>query len=470
MTLMLARRPVAEPAVIGLVLIWTGCLLPSLDQAQTVTNLAGEQQMLNPPQVVLLGPTNSTPTATNLTFIDKGSSLLRYSSAKVVSAGTTYPLFMFDQSSGVTGLYETLPYLVELETDATTVQFFLIGNGGTYRFKVDGQYVDLLADSGPPPGGNFYWLTVTFGDSRRRALALELSNQPFGGVAVSQGASVWYPQRPLGPRGIVLGDSYTEPLLCYARRLENTFGWEIWNSGAGGTGYVNPGPAGRVAFGDRLQSDVVAFSPDIVIVAGGLNDTPYPADSVGTAAGALYDAISTNLPSAKLVVVGPWFPTGYPSQAILDVRDAIQAAAHIRGLLFVDPIVSTNTSQVNVGWITGTGRIGDPHYDGNADTFISSDGNHPTDLGHQYLAQKLASYLKDLLVPNPAPTISIALYPGLQISGRIGRTYLIEGSRDPVLGPWTNLASIQLSQNPQLWIDASATNQTRLFYRAVLSP
>jgi lysophospholipase L1-like esterase len=268
----------------------------------------------------------------------------------------------------------------------------------------------------------------------------------------------------------VLGDSYTEGLLSYSRRLENALGWEVWNSGAGGTGYVNPGPQGRMNFGARLQSDVLAFFPDVVIVAGGLNDDGELPETVGTAAGALYDAILTNLPAAKVAVIGPWWPTGYPSESILNVRDAIKRAALSRGLLFVDPIVATNKSQIDAGWITGSGNASNPHNDGNADAFISLDGIHPTDLGQQYLASMLLPYLKVASLAPPAVTLDMAFYPGLEINGRVGRSYRVQRTIDPTLGTWTNLATLQLKRSPYLWIDTSGSNQAKLFYRAILLP
>src|SRR5262249_3267572 len=154
--------------------------------------------------------------------------------------------------------------------------------------------------------------------SKQRAVRMESWGQPFGGVGINSANHIYSPANPLGPRCIVLGDSYAEGLLCYAQRLADLMRWEVWSSGVGGTGYLNPGPVGRVRFRDRVQTDVIANSPDIVIVAGGLNDNFYPPAAVQAEAEALYDTISTNLPSTKLVVAGPWWPGGSPSQAILD--------------------------------------------------------------------------------------------------------------------------------------------------------
>ena len=66
---------------------------------------------------------------------------------------------------------------------------------------------------------------------------------------------------------------------------------------------------------------------------------------------------------------------------------ALQTAAAESGVSFIDA----------TSWIHGTGRVGDPRGDGDADTLTSPDGVHPTPAGHAYLAQKTANALRPLL-------------------------------------------------------------------------
>jgi hypothetical protein len=42
-------------------------------------------------------------------------------------------------------------------------------------------------------------------------------------------------------------------------------------------------------------------------------------------------------------------------------------------------------------WITGTGNVPVPKGNGNADLYISADGTHPTQAGHDYVGQRLAA-------------------------------------------------------------------------------
>jgi hypothetical protein len=211
----------------------------------------------------------------------------------------------------------------------------------------------------------------------------------------------------------------------------------------------------------------------MVIVAGGLNDSGYASSNLLSEALALYDTILTNLPSARLVVVGPWWPSGIPSDYILATRDTLEEAAWERGLDFIDPIVATNVLQTNAGWITGTGNIANPTGDGDADQYISADGVHPTDLGHQYLATRIAERLGNITLTNSAPSISLNIsnmFASLGIHGMIGRNYLIQSATDVGQANWEDAATVTLSSDPQTWIDTSSAVSTQRFYRAFLLP
>ena len=65
-------------------------------------------------------------------------------------------------------------------------------------------------------------------------------------------------------------------------------------------------PIRAVAAGDRLESDVLAFHPDVVVVAAGINDRSEEAAKVQEAAAALFDRIRAS--GAELIVVSPWWP------------------------------------------------------------------------------------------------------------------------------------------------------------------
>ena len=63
--------------------------------------------------------------------------------------------------------------------------------------------------------------------------------------------------------------------------------------------------------------------------------------------------------------------------------------------------------------------------------------------------------------------LQLNTYPGLQISGTVGRTYQIQASPD--MTTWNTVATVLLTSSPYLWIDQSSVNGNR-FYRALLMP
>lgn len=69
--------------------------------------------------------------------------------------------------------------------------------------------------------------------------------------------------------------------------------------------------------------------------------------------------------------------------------------------------------------------------------------------------------------PVAPANLQLNTYPGLQITGAIGRTYQIQSSPD--LTNWNGVATVLLNSSPYLWIDQNpiAGNQ---FYRAVMLP
>jgi hypothetical protein len=58
-------------------------------------------------------------------------------------------------------------------------------------------------------------------------------------------------------------------------------------------------------------------------------------------------------------------------------------------------------------------------------------------------------------------------YPGVQITGAIGRTYQIQSSPD--MNTWNPVATVLLNSSPYLWIDRNPVAGNK-FYRAVLLP
>lgn len=137
----------------------------------------------------------------------------------------------------------------------------------------------------------------------------------------------------------------------------------------GGTGYTNPGQVAdnETDYPDRVP-EVVAYAPDVVLVQGSTNDGD-PEDTA-RAATATLNALRAALPNAAIIVIGP---TQNPvASTTLAVDQALGQAAQQAGVAFTDAWQ----------WL-------DP-----ADPSLWSEDNvHPSNAGHQALADRVTEVL-----------------------------------------------------------------------------
>ena len=185
----------------------------------------------------------------------------------------------------------------------------------------------------------------------------------------------------------VIGDSYTagsgeggngsRAWIEIARQLLAAEGVEVSPAIAaeGGAGYGQRGNGGSV-FGD-LTVRAVRRTDKLVVFFGSRNDQSVdPQRFPGLAADAFRLARGV-APAAKLLVIGPPWPTADPPPAVLNIRDRLREQAAAAGAVFVDPIAE--------GWFVGRPDL------------IGGDGVHPTDAGHVYLAARIAPLIFDQL-------------------------------------------------------------------------
>jgi hypothetical protein len=69
--------------------------------------------------------------------------------------------------------------------------------------------------------------------------------------------------------------------------------------------------------------------------------------------------------------------------------------------------------------------------------------------------------------PVAPANLQLNTYPGVQITGSIGRTYQIQSS--PNMNTWNTVATVLLNSSPYLWIDQNPIAGNK-FYRAVMLP
>ena len=142
-------------------------------------------------------------------------------------------------------------------------------------------------------------------------------------------------------------------------------------------GYGMPGVHGGV-FGD-LTARAVKPDDALVVFFGSRNDQGVDLGLLADRAFGDFDAARHIAPSARLLVIGPPWPTPDVPDSVLQIRDVLNAAAQGAGAAFVDPIVDR--------WFVDRPDL------------IGGDGVHPNDAGHAYLADKIAPLIRTQLSP-----------------------------------------------------------------------
>ncbi len=169
------------------------------------------------------------------------------------------------------------------EGDALELHFQ--NNDRGYLLKVDGEYLGLTPQSDP---GQTYTL-LDFGSRKLRRFDLITYKAAFAGVWTGPQDSI-YAAPVRGPRTIVMGDSFSEADAGgWTNWFAESLGWDdVWTSGVGGTGYVENGNGFNKSWRDRVQSDVIAYAPEVVFLHGSVNDLSFPPAQVYSG---VYDTI-----------------------------------------------------------------------------------------------------------------------------------------------------------------------------------
>ncbi|WP_353612285.1 GDSL lipase [Mycobacterium sp. ACS4331] len=178
----------------------------------------------------------------------------------------------------------------------------------------------------------------------------------------------------------VIGDSYTNGTdegglgaQAWPVRAQQTLSRQGLTVAAdvaaeGRAGYDTVGNRGSV-FRDLV---VRAVRPDdtLVVFYGSRNDRDVPPDRLSQAVRDTLQLARGAAPQARLLVISTPWPTADVPPDILGVRDVLAAQARAMGASFVDPIAARWF--VDQPWLIG------------------SDGVHPTDAGHAYMADRIA--------------------------------------------------------------------------------
>lgn len=183
-----------------------------------------------------------------------------------------------------------------------------------------------------------------------------------------------------GSRVAVVGDSYT---TGSNEGGEGAKGWttRAWQllaaqglpvradvAAEGGAGYGTRGNRGSVF--EDLTARAVKADDHLVVFYGSRNDERVEPTLFSIMVYGVFQLARRTAPEARLLVIGPPWPTADPPPAILRIRDTLRYQSGLADATFVDPIAER--------WFV------------EAPGLIGADGVHPTDAGHLYMADKIA--------------------------------------------------------------------------------
>ncbi|ORW23843.1 hypothetical protein AWC18_03915 [Mycolicibacter nonchromogenicus] len=178
----------------------------------------------------------------------------------------------------------------------------------------------------------------------------------------------------------VIGDSYTSgyedtgrgAANWTERAWQNLAGRGVYVSAdvaaEGGAGYGVPGNHGSL-FGD-LTRRVVQPDDALVVFFGSRNDQDVDPGELSRLIGDTLGLARRTAPGARMLVIGPPWPTAEVPGNVWRIRDLLAIQARLVDAEFVDPLAER--------WFVGMPDL------------IGPDGVHPTDAGHAYMADKIA--------------------------------------------------------------------------------
>lgn len=264
--------------------------------------------------------------------------------------------------------------------------------GGNMRVYADGER--LPVDLSPPNNGEIEWQRVEFLTSATREMEFAFAdNISFGGIALEEAganlAATDYalPSTRLGWISDSVGQQFGRGRSAIAETIADLLGWEAWVTPLGSTGYSTAGVSNPpLKFIDRIQGDLLAAAPNVIVVAGGINDPATNGTDLTNfraAVSALYDYVDTNATGTPTkIALGPWWPRNSTPNGVNDDGGYLRAQiireeAAARGWIFISQEGFNN------------GRYDAPTEPGDA-TINISDGTHPGVIGRRRTGVRLA--------------------------------------------------------------------------------
>lgn len=340
--------------------------------------------------------------------------LFGYAACVVEAASpSTFPDYHFVKRANYTTASDFTGVCAEFYCTADRLEILMKGQAGRIQIYVNGNPV--TADPTQPiavSDGQLYRYLVDFsGVAQSRHYRVETQGTFFGGVCYdSTQYQLWGDNRYRGPRLVVLGDSHTDGTGAAANYAVSTFQWRSFvraledagfdahRSGVGGTGYLKTNGS-RVNFVTRYATDVAALSPDVVVFAGGSNDTAENQVSLGTQISSLFATHAAALPNALTIVCSNAFLTLSPTTAQTNTKAtiyaAVQTARNLEDATFANGSPDSAARYNLWSWVDWQGLMDPANIKRPAgeNGWYTSDNGHYSLAGHTRLGNAILSSL-----------------------------------------------------------------------------
>ncbi len=295
------------------------------------------------------------------------------------------------------------------------------GNGYeiTYRDGIEQTTKETGGDSDAFKG---MWYKIEFNEKKERKIKVELTDCVFNGVRIKDTDEIKAIERPSNLKVLYVGSSITRggSLAAYyswPNVTSNILNFECINNGVGGTGYVADTKGKNDIYSERLEilMKQLKLNPDVIVLEAGPNDywSGYKAPEVVAEAEKCIDYIKNNT-NAKIITIGAYYPNERVPEDLIEINNKLKEQALEKGVPFIDLLngdtYNKNGEKITIGkegYITGTGDIGNPKNDGNADEYVLEDGVHLSIEGNKYFGEKLAEEIGKILEIKP----SLQKYP-----------------------------------------------------------
>lgn len=382
----------------------TPAAFDALSDFVTIGHRISPPTMTSPPTITV-GTSGGASAISSGVTTAPNSAVFRYLGATMENVGTlgSYAnCYRQDDATDSTvntgGQFKMALGRVLFETDANDFEFIIRSENTPentrFRVWVNGQpaHDNTIVTS---TAGQYRRLRVQFSSSVVRSIIVEYTYGSFCGLTIGPTYKVWRSNADTGPKCVALTDSYglnidisLSPIPHwiwdnYVVRAGRYFGWDVYPKPIGGTGFLATYSSTQPNYVSRLTTDVINEAPSIVVACGSINEYT---DDITTNANDVFANLRSALPSATLIGFSGVGPTNTYTSGMATNGARIQTAVLAQGGTYID----------GTDWISGTGSVGAPASNGNADRY--HDGSaHLTLAGSTYVSERLASALSTLL-------------------------------------------------------------------------